>query len=125
MSRKLKFLALGLAAILVSGPGLAQEGARDHLAGWRAGGVPEARATVSGTDEKTLVHKKGPGHYSICNSGSHDLAVSHDESALDVAPGDCVSVEASKIAVKGTNDNAHNTATVYNHTLWHARGGDH
>ncbi len=28
MSRKLKSLALGLAAILVSGPGLAQEGAR-------------------------------------------------------------------------------------------------
>ena len=125
MSRSLKSLALGLAAILLSGPGLAPEGARDHLGGWRAGGVREAHATVSGTDEKTLVHKKGPGHYSVCNSGSHDLSVSHDESIMDVAPGDCVSVEASKISVTGTNANAHNTATVYNHNLFHPRGGEH
>ena len=125
MSSNPRSLALGLAAMLLSGTALAQEGARDHLGGWRPGGVHEAHATVSGTGEKKLVHKKRAGHYSVCNSGSHSLAVSHDDSATDVAPGDCVSVEASKISVKGTDANAHNTATVYNHNPFHPHGGEH
>ena len=125
MPYSLKTFIIALATFLLSGPTLAQYSARDHPAGWHAGGVHEAHATISGTEEKTLVHKKGAGHYSVCNSGSHGLAVSYDESAMDVAPGDCVAVEASRISVKGTDASAHNNASVFNHTHRHPKGGEH
>jgi len=114
MSHKLKALAVAAAAILLTGPALAQRSGdpADH----RGVGVPEANATITGTEEKTLVDKQDIGHYSVCSQGSHALTVSYDKNSMDIASGDCAAVQASKISVKGTNANAYNKTFIYNHT---------
>ncbi len=120
MSHRFKILAIAAATVLLTGPALAQHSgdAKEHMA--IGGGLPEASATVSGNQEKTLIDKQSMGHYSVCNQGSHALTVAYDKSAMDVASGDCAGVEASKISVKGTNANAYNKAFIFNHTHWHA-----
>jgi hypothetical protein len=119
MSCKAKTLVFAATAMLLTSPALAQHGAvKEHLA--VGGGVPEASATISGTQEKTLIDKQSTGHYSVCSEGSHALTVAYDKSAMDVAAGDCAGVEASKISVKGTDANAYNKAFIFNHTHWHA-----
>ena len=119
MSYHLKALAIATAAMLLTAPALAQHGGdpSDHRA--VGGGIPEAHATISGTEEKTLIDKQSMGHYSVCNQGSHALTVAYDKSAMDVASGDCSGVEASKISVKGTDANAYNKAFIFNHTHAH------
>lgn len=119
MSYKLKTLAIAAATMLLTGPALAQGGGdpSDHRG--VGGGIPEAHAAVSGTEEKTLIDKQSMGHYSVCNQGSHALTVAYDKSAMDVASGDCSGVEASKISVKGTDANAYNKAFIFNHTHAH------
>ncbi len=119
MSKCLKTLGAAAVTMLLTVPALAQhsDDAKAHLA--VGGGIPEASATIAGTQQKTLIDKQSIGQYSVCSEGSHSLTVSYDKSAMDVASGDCVGVEASKISVKGTNANAYNKAFIWNHTHWH------
>ena len=123
MSHRFMSAAVALAAFLLSSPAWAQEGARDHLAGWEPGGTSEARATVTGTEEKLLLHKKKAGHYSVCNAGSHPLAVTYDRDGVDLHSGDCVSVEAAKISAKGKHESAENKVVVFHNAR--PRGDDH
>ena len=120
MSIKLKTLPIAAVMVLLTSPASAGHGGGDPSDN-RAigGGIPEAHATVSGTEEKKLIDKQSMGHYSVCNQGSHALTVAYDKSAMDVASGDCSGVEASKISVKGTNANAYNKAFIFNHTHAH------
>jgi len=110
-----KALAVAAAAMLLASPVLAQHGAvAEHLA--VGGGHPTAHATISGTEEKTLVDKQDIGHYSVCSQGSHAITVSYDKNNMNVASGDCAAVQASKISVKGTDANAYNKAFIFDHT---------
>ena len=121
MTRTMILLAAAAVVGLMAGPALAGHGAvKQHVA--VGGGVPEANATISGTEEKTLVDKQSSGHYSVCKEGSHALTVSYDKSAMDVASGDCSAVEASKISAKGTDANAYSKAFIFNHTHDHHVG---
>ena len=114
--------ALSVGAMTVSAPAFARGGnlAEAHQ---RALGTPHATASVSGTQEKTLLHKQNSGHYSVCNHGSHALALNYDENNASVDSGDCMAVEAKKISVKGTDNAAFNQAFVYNHSHLHNHHG--
>ena len=112
--------ALCLAA---SGPAMARGALADIQSDYRSWGVPHASASISGTQQKTLVSKQTTGHYSVCNHGSHALAVNHDASNATVDQGDCMAVEAKTISVKGTHDSAFNKAFIYSHTQFHHHHG--
>ena len=119
MTRNLFVIALCAGTIAVSAPAFARGAAQHIEAGYRDWGTPHATASVSGTEEKTLLHKQNNGHYSVCNHGSHALEVSYDADSTTVASGDCMAVEAKKISVKGTDNSAFNQAFVFNHTHFH------
>ena len=127
MSRTLLAIALcataiSVGAVSISAPALARGGnlAEAHQ---RALGTAHASASVSGTQEKTLLHKETSGHYSVCNHGSHALSLNYDANNASVDSGDCMAVEAKKISVKGTDDNAFSRAFVFNHTHFHPHHG--
>ena len=106
-------------AIAVSTPAFARGAMQNINADYRSWGTPHATASVSGRQQKTLLHKENSGHYSVCNHGSHALTVSYDASSASVDSGDCMAVQAKKISVKGTDNGAFNRAFVFNHTHFH------
>ena len=76
---------------------------------------PYASAQIHGTQEKTVVHRQAPGHYAVCIEwGKHSLQLLYDADSTDIEPGDCVSVEASKISIKGKSDDEFSRAVIYN-----------
>ena len=121
-----KFLAVvlcaGALAIAVSSSAFARGALQSVESDYRSWGTPHASAGVSGTQEKTLVHKQSTGHYSVCNHGSHSLMVSTEATSATVGSGDCMAIEAKTISVKGTHDSAFNRAFIYNHTHFHPHG---
>ena len=61
---------------------------------------PYASAQINGTQEKTVIHTKAPGHYIVCVEwGKYSLQLIYDTDSTDMEPGDCISVEASKISI--------------------------
>ncbi len=80
-------------------------------------GVPYASATISGTQEKTLIHKQKPGDYTVCVEWSkYGLQLTYDANSMDIEPGDCLSVEASRISNKGKSEDEFSRAVIYDHT---------
>ncbi len=123
MNRNFIAVAACVAAIAVSAPAFARGAMQNVNADYRSWGTPHATASVTGTQEKMLLHKANSGHYSVCNHGSHSLNVSYDASSASVDSGDCMAVEAKKISVKGTNATAFNRAFIFNHTHFHPHHG--
>ncbi len=74
-----------------------------------------ASAEITGTQEKQLVDKTTVGHYTVCNSGHHEISLTHGDQKLPVGARDCVAIEAKSIKAAGTNDTARNNVTVYQH----------
>ena len=121
MNRKIIAVSICIGTIAMTAPALAR-GMQDVQADYRSWGTPHASAGLSGTQEKTVLHKQSSGHYSVCNHGSHPFTVSYDGSAALVHHGDCMAVEAKKITVKGSEDTSFNRAFIYNHTHYHSHG---
>ena len=108
MYGNVKFLAVIAATMMVSCPAPAYDA------------LPYASATVSGTQEKILIHKQRPGHYTVCVEWStYDLQVTYDAHSTDIKAGDCVAVEASRISIKGKSEDEFSRAVVYDHTYRH------
>ncbi len=83
-------------------------------------GVPYASATISGTKEKTFIHKQQPGHYTVCVEWSkYGLQLTYDANSIDIEGGDCVAVEASRISIKGKSEGEFSRAIIYDHTYRH------
>lgn len=122
MNRNVIAAAVCAGVIVASTPVFAR-GLQDIQADYRSWGTPHASASVSGTQEKTVLHKQTAGHYSVCNHGSHALMVNYDATAATVDSGDCMAVEAKKIGVKGTDNSAFNRAFIFNHTHFHPHHG--
>lgn len=74
-----------------------------------------AAANIAGTEQKQLLAKSTVSAYTVCNSGHHDVTMTHDENDATVSPGDCVAVEAKTITASGTDDDARNMVSVHNH----------
>ncbi len=108
MYGNVKFLPMIAATMMISCPAPAYHA------------LPYASATVSGTQEKTLIHKLRPGHYTICVEWStYDLQLTYDAHSTDIKAGDCVAVEASKISIKGKSEGEFSRAIIYDHTYRH------
>ncbi len=108
MYGNVKFLAVIAATMMGCGPALAYHG------------VPYASTTVSGTQEKTLIHKLRPGHYTVCVEWStYNLQLTYDAHSTDIKAGDCVAVEASKISIKGKSEGEFSRVIIDDHTYRH------
>ena len=125
MNRRIIPVAVCAVAIAASAPAFARGAMQNVNSDYRSWGTPHATASVSGTQEKTILHKSMSGHYSVCNHGSHALTVSYDTASASVDSGDCMAVEAKKISVKGTDNSAFNRAFVFNHSHFHPQHGGH
>ncbi len=106
-----------LTCLVVFGGSTAAFAQQDHGARFALPGATPmvASAEISGTEEKQLVDKTTVGHYTVCNTGRHEISVTHGEQKLPVGARDCVAVEAKNIRAAGTNDAAMNYVTVYAH----------
>ncbi len=82
---------------------------------------PYASAQIYGTQEKTVIHTKAPGHYIVCVEwGKYSLQLIYDTDSTDMEPGDCISVEASKISIKGKSEDEFSRAVIYDQIYRHS-----
>ncbi len=108
VSGNFKLLVVIAATMMGCGPALAYHG------------VPYASATISGTQEKTLIHKQRPRDYTVCVEWSkYGLQLTYDANSIDIEPGDCLGVEASRISITGKSEDEFSRAVIYDHTYRH------
>ncbi len=99
-------IAIATVATVFAGSALAgHEMHADHVNIMNSRSAHAAR-TVSGTDETTLVATKSPRLYTVCHHhhGRGHVELTYDNASTTLDPGHCVTVEASNISAKGTDD---------------------
>lgn len=77
----------------------------------------DAQATISGTDETTLVDAKTPDKYTVCADahGMGNVIVNYDENSMNLAPGQCAHLEGAHISAKGESGDTHTHVNAHSH----------
>jgi hypothetical protein len=99
-------MVIATAAVVFAGSALADHGMHADHVNLMSSRSAHAERTVSGTNETTLVATKSPRLYTVCHHhhGRGHVELTYDNASTTLDPGHCVTVEASNISAKGTDD---------------------
>ncbi len=102
---RLKHLAAGAAAVLlVSTVGTMSAQAAGGQERIDDNNTPAAQAYILDDSDAILYHGTEAATYAVCNDdqGEGNVTVNYDENSADLAPGNCMHVNAAMIRVNGT-----------------------